>query len=187
MNTEIEPPWKRKKTNLPSPPLPSFLSLPDVIVLNCLAQHTYRNHSYYWKLSLVSKTFHDLLSYLLSSVTQVSSTPSERFFNVCLQLPNSPLPSWFTLWIKSDQIDTEKKKSTLVKIPSSYASLIRIPLFFRTVGSEIYALQQYYPPSSVMLVKTKGTWPWRKTPNMTVARANAVAYFLDGKIYAIVL
>ncbi|KAF2615480.1 hypothetical protein F2Q70_00012874 [Brassica cretica] len=82
----VEPPWKKMKPN-PSPP--SFLSLPDVIILNCLAR-----------------------------------------------LPDRPLPSWFTLWIQPDQI--EKKKATLVQVPSSYAS--REPLFLRRVGSDIYAL-----------------------------------------------
>ncbi|CAL9242861.1 unnamed protein product [Arabidopsis halleri] len=178
MNTEVEPPWKRKKTNVPSPPLPSFLSLPDEIVLNCLSRIS---KMYYPKLFLVSKTFHSLILSIELNYARFLHKIKEPFFNVCLQFPNNPLPSWFTLWIKHDLIDTEKKKSKLVKIPSSYAS--RSPLFILTVGSEIYALQQYYPPSTVMLVKNTGTWPWRKTPNMIVARANAVACFLHGKIY----
>ncbi|KAF3507687.1 hypothetical protein F2Q69_00008644 [Brassica cretica] len=174
----VEPRWKKRKPN-PSPP--SFSSLPDVIILNCLACIS---KSYYPILSLVSKTFRSLiLSRKLNHARSYHKT-REKLFYICLQLPDRPLPSWFTLWIKPYQTEEEnmkKKKATLVQVPSSYAP--KEPLLVRTVGSDIYALRQRYPPSPFMLVRNKERYIWRNTPNMTVARVNPAACVLHGKIY----
>ncbi|KAL0790731.1 hypothetical protein Bca101_006977 [Brassica carinata] len=175
----VEPRWKKRKPN-PSPP--SFSSLPDVIILNCLACIS---KSYYPILSLVSKTFRPLiLSRKLNHARSYHKT-QEKLFYICLQLPDRPLPSWFTLWIKPYQTEEEnmkkKKKATLVQVPSSYAR--KEPLLVRTVGSDTYALRQRYPPSPFMLVRNKERHIWRNTPNMTVARVNPAACVLHGKIY----
>ncbi|CAN6986115.1 unnamed protein product [Brassica oleracea var. botrytis] len=172
----VEPPWKKMKPN-PSPP--SFLSLPDVIILNCLARVS---KSYYPILSLVSKSFRSLILSIELNHARFHHKTQESLFSICLQLPDRPLPSWFTLWIQPDQI--EKKKATLVQlvqVPSSYAS--REPLFLRRVGSDIYALRQRYPPSQVMLVRHNENVLWSNAPSMTVARVNPVACVLHGKIY----
>ncbi|WZZ46168.1 hypothetical protein YC2023_042427 [Brassica napus] len=123
----VEPRWKKRKPN-PSPP--SFSSLPDVIILNCLACIS---KSYYPILSLVSKTFRSLIL------------------------------------------------SRKLNHARSYAP--KEPLLVRTVGSDIYALRQRYPPSPFMLVRNKERYIWRNTPNMTVARVNPAACVLHGKIY----
>uniref|UniRef100_M4D2G0 F-box domain-containing protein n=1 Tax=Brassica campestris TaxID=3711 RepID=M4D2G0_BRACM len=174
----VEPRWKKRKPN-PSPP--SFSSLPDVIILNCLARISM---SYYPILSLVSKTFRSLiLSRNLNHARSYHKT-QEKLFYICLQLPDRPLPSWFTLWIKPYQTEEEnmkKKKATLVQVPSSYA--LRELLLVRTVGSDIYALRPRYPPSPFMLVRNKERDIWRNTPNMTVSRVNPAACVLHGKIY----
>ncbi|CAH8369280.1 unnamed protein product [Eruca vesicaria subsp. sativa] len=173
----VEPPWKKRKTN-PSPP--SFLSLPDVIILHCLARVS---RSYYPKLSLVSKTFRSLILSIELSHARFHHKTQEELFSICLHLPDRPLPSWFTLWIQPDD-DIEKKKATLVQVPSSsYAS--QEPLLVRRVDSDIYALRQRYPPSPVMLVRNKENCLWRKGPNMDVSRVNPAACVLDGKIYVL--
>ncbi|CAA7020552.1 unnamed protein product [Microthlaspi erraticum] len=175
----VEPPWKKRKLPNPSPP-PSFLSLPDVLIQNCLARVS---KSYYPNLSLVSKTIRSLVLSLDLNHARFHHKTQEAFFHVCLQFPDRPLPSWFTLWIKPDQIDDneKKKKSILVQVPSSYAN--QEPLFVVTVGSEIYALRQQHLPSHVMLVRNKECAFWRKAPKITVPRANPAACVLDGKIY----
>ncbi|EFH43141.1 hypothetical protein ARALYDRAFT_327926 [Arabidopsis lyrata subsp. lyrata] len=177
-----EPPSKKRKTN-PSPPLPppSFLSLPDVLILNCLSRIP---KSYYPKLSIVSKTFRDLILSIDLNHARFHHKTQETFFHVCLKFPDRPLPSWYTLWIKPEGFDDkeeEKKKSTLVQVPSSYAS--HNPLLVVSVDSDVYAFKQCYPPSRVMYVRNKEVVLWRNAPNMTVARANPVAYVFDKKIY----
>ncbi|KAL1207115.1 F-box/kelch-repeat protein [Cardamine amara subsp. amara] len=183
MNSEVEPPWKRrKKTNLPPPSPTSFLSLPNELILHCLARVP---KSYYPKLSLVSKIFRSLVFSIELNHARFHHKTQECYFSVCLQFPDNPFPSWFTLWIQPDdhQLDKDKKKkkSTLVKVPSSYAS--RVPLFLVSVGSDIYSFRQYHPPSTIVLVRNKDSCLWRRAPNMSVARTNPVACALDGKIY----
>ncbi|CAN6986109.1 unnamed protein product [Brassica oleracea var. botrytis] len=171
----VEPPWKKRKPN-PPPPL-SFLSLPDVIILNCLARVS---RSYYPKLSLVSKTFRSLILSIDLNHARFHHQTQEDIFYICLQLPDRPLPTWFTLWIKPDEEEV-KKRSIFVQVPSSYDS--REPLSYCTVGSDLYALRQSYPPSPSMFVRNKKSVVWRNAPNMTVPRAYPVACKLDGKIY----
>ncbi|KAJ4870845.1 F-box/kelch-repeat protein [Raphanus sativus] len=169
----VEPPWKKRK---PNPSQSSFLSLPDVIILNCLARIS---KSYYPILSLVSKTFRSLILSIELGTARVHHKTQESLFSICIQHPDRPLPLWFALWIQPDQI--EKKKATLVQVPSSYTS--GEPLFICTVGSDTYAFEQRYPPSQVMLVHHHGNLLWSNAPKMTVARANPAACVLHGKIY----
>ncbi|CAH8369303.1 unnamed protein product [Eruca vesicaria subsp. sativa] len=185
-NLILEPPWKKRKPNPPQPPL-SFLSLPDVIILHCLARVS---KSYYPKLSLVSKTFHSLILSIELEHARFHHKTQEVSFHICLQLPDPdrpiPIPTWFTLWIKPDDDDEEeeeeeKKRSIFVQVPSSYES--QEPLFGCTVGSDVYALSQSYPPSPSMLVRDKKSIVWRDVPDMIVPRAYPLACELDGKIY----
>ncbi|KAG2240503.1 hypothetical protein Bca52824_090645 [Brassica carinata] len=174
MNLEVEPPCKKKKQDEPSHP--SFLSLPDVIILNCLARVS---KSYYPKLSLVSKTFRSLILSIELNHARFHHKTNEISFHVCLQLPDRPLPSyWFTLLI-----DLEMKKSTLAQVPSIYAPIV--PRIMLTVASQVYALRQFYHPSPVMIVRNKENLLWRKAPSLTVARSNPSACVLDGKIYVV--
>ncbi|RID42860.1 hypothetical protein BRARA_J02717 [Brassica rapa] len=172
-SAEVEPPWKKWKPN-PSPP--SFLSLPDVIILHCLARIS---KSYYPKLSLVSKTFRSLILSTELVHARFHHKTQEPFFSICLQLPDRPRPSWFTLWVQP-----EKKKATFVQVPSSsYAP--QVPLLVLAVGSDVYALRQGYPPSQAMFVRNRENILWSNAPNMTVARVNPAACVLDGKIYVV--
>ncbi|WZY67841.1 hypothetical protein YC2023_000081 [Brassica napus] len=174
MNLEVEPPCKKKKQEEPSHP--SFLSLPDVIILNCLARVS---KSYYPKLSLVSKTFRSLILSIELNHARFYHKTNESSFHICLQLPDRPRPSyWFTLLI-----NLETKKSTLAQVPSIYAP--KAPSIMLTVGSQVYALRQFYHPSPVMIVRNIENLLWRKAPNLTVPRSNPGACVLDGKIYVV--
>ncbi|KAG7610615.1 F-box-like domain superfamily [Arabidopsis suecica] len=165
---------------------PSFLSLPDEIILSCLARIS---RSYYPKLSLVCKTFRTLLISNELTVAQLHIKTHEIFFHVCLKFPDKPNPSMFTLWIKPGQILTNQleknERSTgdtrLVQIPSSY--YYNVPFYLVMVGSEVYGLSQRNDPSSNMFVRNKGDIFLCKAPNMTVARAKASAVVFNGKIY----
>ncbi|CAL9231852.1 unnamed protein product [Arabidopsis halleri] len=165
---------------------PSFLSLPDEIILNCLA---HISRSYYPKLSIVCKTFRTLIVSHELNVARWHLKTQETFLNVCLQLPDCPRPSMFALWIKPGQILTnhlEKNERSigdtrLVQIPSSYYN--NVPNYLIRVGSEVYGLRQRNDPSFNMFVCNKGDLYWRKVLNMTVARARALAHVLNGKIY----
>ncbi|ESQ53225.1 hypothetical protein EUTSA_v10026900mg [Eutrema salsugineum] len=185
MNSDVKPPQNKKKTN-PTPP-PSLLSLPQEIIVNCLARIS---KSYYPKLSLVCKTLCSLLLSMDLYVARFHLGTHENVLHVCLKLPISRVPSWFALWLKPDQTLTndigKKKKSSgntlLVPIPSSYSP--RVPMFTCVVGSELYAISKCNAtPSSVMWVRSKSDYAWRKAPSMMVARANAFACVFDDKIY----
>ncbi|EFH48568.1 hypothetical protein ARALYDRAFT_351806 [Arabidopsis lyrata subsp. lyrata] len=165
----------------------TFLSLlPDEIVLNCLARIS---RSYYPKLSLVCKTFRTLLISNELTVARLHLKTHKTLFHVCLQFSDKPCSSLFVLWIKPGQTLTnqlEKKERSigdtrLVPIPSSYCSTV--PFYTISVGSEVYGLKQYNDPSSMMWVRNKKNLFWRKAPNMTVARAKAIARVHNGKIY----
>ncbi|CAN6817343.1 unnamed protein product [Brassica oleracea] len=152
MNSVSEPSEIEEKNFNPSL---SFLSLPEDIVLNCIARIS---PSYYPKLTLFSNYRRRL--------------------------------SWYTLWLKPNQTltnDLEKKeKSTgnalLVAIPSSYCQ--RLATFICMVGSELYAINNYGYPSFDLWVKKSENGNWlADVPKMTVARENAIAGVLDGKIY----
>ncbi|KAG7552180.1 Kelch repeat type 1 [Arabidopsis thaliana x Arabidopsis arenosa] len=147
------------------------------------------SRSHYPKLSLVCKTFRTLLISNELTVARLHLKTHETFFHVCLKFPDRPNPSMFTLWIRPGQILTnqleKKQRSTgdtrLVQIPSSYYS--NVPLNLIRVGSKVYGLRQSNDPSSNMLVRKKKSLCWHKAPNMTVARAKALACVLNGKIY----
>ncbi|KAJ4883491.1 F-box/kelch-repeat protein [Raphanus sativus] len=71
-STGVEPPRKKLKPNTP----PSFLSLPDEIILHCLARIS---SSYYPKLSLVSKTFRSLIISTELSYARLVQVPSSSY------------------------------------------------------------------------------------------------------------
>ncbi|KAG5377373.1 hypothetical protein IGI04_041969 [Brassica rapa subsp. trilocularis] len=150
----VEPPWKKWKPN-PSPP--SFLSLPDVIILHCLARIS---KSYHPKLSLVSKTFRSLI--------------------LSTELGYARFPTVLVPRGSSSGCNPRRRKLHLC---SSYAP--RVPLLVLAVGSDVYALRQGYRPSQAMFVRNRENILWSNAPNMTVARVNPAACVLDGKIYVV--
>ncbi|CAL9238275.1 unnamed protein product, partial [Arabidopsis halleri] len=149
---------------------PSFLSLPEEIILTCLARIP---RSYYPKLSLVCKTFCSLIvSKELNDTRFHLKTQEIVYQGFCLQFPNNPRPSWYTLWIKpgqilTNQLEEEETTSTqnirLVQITSSCYSYV--PSRIVSVGSEMYGISRSSAPSSNM---------WK--PRVGI---------LNGKIYAL--
>ncbi|RID57888.1 hypothetical protein BRARA_F01230 [Brassica rapa] len=174
-----------KETNLSS--------LPDEMVIDFLAHISI---SYYPKLSLVSKRFNSLILSRELLFARYHLKTREHILQVCLKLPGRRLPSWFSLWIRPDQIltnDMEEDKSTtrntlLVPIPSSYSPYVT-DLSMGMVGSKQYIVKDYnIPPTPLpMWVRNQNesTHAWREAPRMKVARDNPMVAILDGKIYVV--
>ncbi|KAH0893924.1 hypothetical protein HID58_056353, partial [Brassica napus] len=87
MSSDVEQLQKKKKN--PSPP--SLLSLPEEIVVNCLARIS---KSYYPKLSLVCKTICSLILSMELYVARLELETHENVLHVCLQLLDKTRPSW---------------------------------------------------------------------------------------------
>ncbi|KAL1190340.1 F-box/kelch-repeat protein [Cardamine amara subsp. amara] len=164
------------------PPLPlSFLSLPEDIVLSCLARIP---KSYYPKLTLVSKSFRSLiLSKMLYKVRKELGTQEECVYLGILS-PLHPSIIWFSLWIKPDHQTLTQEKSTrnlLVPVPSAY-SFPSPYLTIRRVGSEDYVFPcQKSLSSSVLCRGVIGKW--RDAPSMLLARKEPLMCVLQDKIY----
>ncbi|CAL9224240.1 unnamed protein product [Arabidopsis halleri] len=162
----------------------SFLSLPDEIIENILARiskWTYPN------LSLVCKRFLSLLSSPQLYKTRFHIGTTEPCLYLCLKLRYDPSdPQWFTLWMKPDENLTSRGETI-----HDY-SLISLHITARyrkstiAVGSKIYLIGGLpeAPSSSVRILDCR-IHTWRDGPNMTVARSDPVAVYLDEKIYVI--
>ncbi|KAJ4913403.1 F-box/kelch-repeat protein [Raphanus sativus] len=194
ISQEVEQPQKRKKT-ISEPPSTSFSSLPDEIAENILARVSRWD---YPRLSLVSKSFHSLLSSLEIYKTRSQIGVNETCVYVCLQLPNQPCASWFSLWTnpnKKRNKRTKRRGKTKFKPDSSGNSVVPTPFssshspppphcISETVGSEIYIIggPDGETSSSVRMLDCK-SHTWRDGPNMTVAREDASTALLNEKIY----
>ncbi|CAH8353106.1 unnamed protein product [Eruca vesicaria subsp. sativa] len=181
---EVEP--KRKKI---SQPLPSFSSLPDEITENILARVSRWN---YPSLSLVSKSFHSILSSMEIYKTRSQIGTEETCVYVCLRLHNQPYPSWFMIWAKpNNQTLTKQRGKIRFKKDPAGNSVIPIPIHSpqitsqsTTVGHEIYIIGGPCdePSSSVWILDCR-SHTWRNGPNMTVAREDPCVFSNDDKIY----
>lgn len=139
ISPEVEP----RKKKIPKPA--SFSSLPDEITENILARVSRWN---YPSLSLVSKRFRSLLSSMEIYKTRSKIGGQETCAYVCLQLPNQPYPSWFSLWSKPNQTRTKRRGklrfkqnssgNLVVPMPFSSSHSPPIPDYIVKVGSEIY-------------------------------------------------
>ncbi|KAG7541034.1 Kelch repeat type 1 [Arabidopsis thaliana x Arabidopsis arenosa] len=179
---EVEPPVGKKIDSQS----PSISSLPDEILENCLARISKWN---YPNLSLVSKRFLSLLSspHIYTTRSQIGTI--EPCFYFCLELHEHQSPQWFTLWMKPNETLTDNDEIlndyTLLPLHSSsnsppvpYASTVE-------VGSEIYLIGAPFEltPSSAVRILDCRSHTWRDGPSMKVARGEATAVYLDGKIY----
>ncbi|CAL9224235.1 unnamed protein product, partial [Arabidopsis halleri] len=185
--SEVELPQKEKKSSRSQ--IMSFSSLPDEIIENILARiskWTYPN------LSLVSKRFLSLLSspQLYKTRSHIGTTEPCLYF--CLKLGyDSSDPQWFTLWMKPDENLTSNGETmhdySLIPLhSSSYSPPVPYRKSTVAVGSEIYVIGGLpeAPSSSVRILDCR-IHTWRDGPNMTVARSDPVAVYLDEKIYVI--
>ncbi|ESQ37125.1 hypothetical protein EUTSA_v10002584mg [Eutrema salsugineum] len=183
---------KTKTTNKLSLALESAPSLPDDLLVSCLARVS---RLYYPTLSLVSKRFRSLLASPELYKTRSSLGRTESCLYVCLRFHPDPNPRWFTLCLKPDRTltnDTGKKKKkkssfgyALAKIPTPdsptahWSGLV-------TIGSEIYniggPIHSNERSSSVSILDCT-SHTWREAPSMVVKRKCPEANVLDGKIY----
>ncbi|XP_010449289.1 PREDICTED: F-box/kelch-repeat protein At4g19865-like [Camelina sativa] len=186
MNIQVEPPEKKKKRKKKIknswPPL--FSLLPDEIVVNCLARIS---RSYYPTLSVVSKSFHSIISSTELYAARSHLGTTEKCLYVCLSdHKSSRFPQWFTLWINPNRTRRRKKKKTigqlLVPISSSNFNSLSDST---VVGSELYIIGGPVDkaPSSAVRTLNCGSHTWRDAPSMNVARRNASTCVYNGKIY----
>ncbi|ESQ53600.1 hypothetical protein EUTSA_v10026886mg [Eutrema salsugineum] len=159
---------------------PSFSSLPDEIVVSCLARIP---RSHYRSLLLVSKSFYYLLSSpeMYSARSQIGATVPCLY--VCLWLPKPKSQrSWFTL------MNPAEGESSLapVRFSSSYAP-VGLDSTTVTVGFEIYKIGGTVANKLTIAVRVLDcrNHTWRRAPALLVARKGAKSCFLDGKIYVI--
>ncbi|EOA18490.1 hypothetical protein CARUB_v10007041mg [Capsella rubella] len=211
MNSQVEPPEKRKRkrkrtrtrkrtskkktTNMSpsySSPCPSFSSLPDEILVDCLARIS---SSYYPTLSIVSKSFRSIISSADLKAARSHIGNTEQWLYVCLYDSSFHIHQWYRLLLNNpnrtrpDSMIKKNNKTTgqlLVPVTFNYSSnLPTVSESTIAVGSEIYVIggPVDYAPSSAVRVIDCCSNTWRDAPSMNVARNNAATCFHHGKIY----
>ncbi|KAL1218705.1 F-box/kelch-repeat protein [Cardamine amara subsp. amara] len=160
---------------------PQFPSLPDDLVVRCLARVS-RLH--YPTLSLVSKSFRSLLAspelYKVRSLLH----RTESCLYVCLRFPPDPNPRWFTLCRRPNRTNKKSTDNLLVPIPSPPFPSARWSSHV-VVGSDIYSIDGTINDvsSSNVLILDCRSHTWQQAPSMLMARDHPTANVLDGKIY----
>lgn len=185
MSCEVELPENEKEKMSSSSQTISFSSLPDEIIENILARiskWTYPN------LSLVSKRFFTLLSSPQLYTTRSLIGTTEPCLYICLDSFSHPCPEWYTLSMKPHEILIDNveivKGYSLIPLHSKSRSPF-VPYHSTVaVGSKIYVIGGIDKASSSSVrILDCGSDTWHDAPNMTVARSNPTAVFLDEKIY----
>ncbi|XP_023635329.1 putative F-box/kelch-repeat protein At5g38680 isoform X1 [Capsella rubella] len=172
----------------PAPESNSILSLPDDLLMNCVARVSIL---YYPTLSLVSKSFRSLLASPDLYKTRSLLDRTESCPYVCLRLQSRENPSWFTLCRKPDQAltcDTSNKKKNgyvLAKVSIAHPPPLQSSSLV-AVGSNIYNIGGSNPTSSSSLSKFDCmSHTWSEAPSSPVEMFTASAGVLDGKIYVV--
>ncbi|KAG7600969.1 Kelch repeat type 1 [Arabidopsis thaliana x Arabidopsis arenosa] len=160
-----------------SPPT-VFSSLPDDIILNCLARVS---RFYRPSLSLVNKEFQSLIASPDLEATRSRIGVTENHLYVCLESnKNNPNPRWFTL----APIPKEQKvKPIIPSFPYQHPTSST----FVSIGSEIYIIGGFVKRkrSRRVLVLDCRSHQCRRLPNMALPRVSAAADVIDGKIYVV--
>ncbi|KAL1198929.1 F-box/kelch-repeat protein [Cardamine amara subsp. amara] len=173
---------KRKKRSLkpsPSPESTSILSLPDDLVVSCLARVSrldYRN------LYLVSKSFRSILASPELYKTRTLLGRTENCLYVCLHFPDEANPRWFTLYRKPNHSTkkTKKKESScnlLAPVPILNSPPLELSGFV-PIDCNIYAISsgiEDSPCSNVWLLDCR-THTWLQAPRMRLAQSNELMY-----------
>ncbi|KAL1198930.1 F-box/kelch-repeat protein [Cardamine amara subsp. amara] len=181
--------WRTKRSpkSTPNP------SLPDDLVVSCLARVS---RLYYPNLSLVSKSFRSILASPELYKTRTLLGRTETFLYVCLHFPEETNPRWFTLYRKPNptltNYSTQKKKKKMKKKEGSSCNLLTpIPvlnslplesLYPVVVGSNLYAISaaiEDSPCSNVTFLDCR-TQTWLEAPRMRLAQTNGE---FEGKMY----
>ncbi|CAD5319173.1 unnamed protein product [Arabidopsis thaliana] len=167
------------------PSLPSFTSLPDEIVLDCLQRVP---RSYYLNLCRVSKTLRSLvrspeLSRLQTLLPKNSVYVS--FSQNIINVPPDTIYRWFTLKKKTMKTAMKTFRYKLVKIPIPFPSHHSM-YNSSAVGSEIYFVGGSFEPMSELWILDTRTGMFRQGPSMKVARTDEASVgVINGKIYVI--
>ncbi|KAF2554391.1 hypothetical protein F2Q68_00037853 [Brassica cretica] len=163
------------KNSTAPPPPPSFSSLPDEIIANCLARVS---KSQYSSISSVSKSFHSLLSSpeIHAARSQIGAT-EPRLYLCCESLRTAT---------QGAEIEMKTELRLVPVKDSSFQLRARSKEANLAVGSEIYQIgginKQGKRSRSVCVLDCR-SHTQRRAPRMRVARECAKACLLDGSIY----
>ncbi|CAH8329369.1 unnamed protein product [Eruca vesicaria subsp. sativa] len=191
-----------KNSTTSPPPPPSFSSLPDEIIVSCLARVS---KSQYGSLSLVSMSFHSLLSspeiyaarsqigaeeprlYLCCDILSTATTRSHRWYNL-RTLDDEIIKKGRNAFISVNGAEI-KMKTELRLVPvknSSFHLCDRSEEAKLVFGSDIYqigGINRNNKRSRSVCVLDCRSHTQRRGPKMKVARQRAKACVLDGRIY----
>ncbi|VVB10403.1 unnamed protein product [Arabis nemorensis] len=165
----------RKKVMVASPSC-GLLSLPDEVVINCLARVSRLGQA---ALSVVSKSYRSVVVSPELYETRSRMGLSEECVYVFLDTPLDTNPRWFILRRGKEESFSNNR---LIPIPSfptpPAASFVPFGWGIYVIGGMIDAVHT----SRVSFLDCR-THKWSHVPSMGVARAYAKAGVLDGKIY----
>ncbi|CAF2146189.1 unnamed protein product [Brassica napus] len=166
------PERKRKKTKQslvlePTPESTPITSLPDDLVVSCLARVS---RLQYPTLSLVSKSFRSLLASPHLYETRSSLGRTESCLYVCIRFPDETIPRWFTLCQKPKKKNKRTKKASgyvLAKLPTPpsrsahWSGLVAVGSDIYNIGGPIDEADE--PSSSVSILDCRSN-TWREGP-----------------------
>ncbi|CAA7035834.1 unnamed protein product [Microthlaspi erraticum] len=166
---------KTEEKTMSKPSSSAFTSLPDDVVLNCLARVSRSDHA---SLSLVSKSHRSLLRSPELYGVRSRMGLTEKCIFLCLSIPSDPFVRWFAF--------TPKALNRLVPIrphlyqPSEVSAVV-------AHGCGIYIIGGVFGGrrSSRVFFLDGRTHTWTNLPSMLEARASAAAGVVDGKIYVL--
>lgn len=184
---------KMKKSSLATEPTSiSILSLPDDLLINCLARVS---RLYYHFLSRVSKRFRSIIASPELYATRSRLNRTEKCIYLYLRFPFDPKTYWLTLsGLPSRNVANGSSGYYMEQIPCPNYLRPAQSSTLVSVGSDIYKIgganhlheckiwkRNYCVSVSVLDCRTH---TWRQAPSMGMARnANATATLFDGKIY----
>ncbi|KAF3527881.1 hypothetical protein DY000_02036203 [Brassica cretica] len=157
-----KPSLKQSLVLEPTPESTPNPSLPDDLVVSCLARVS---RLQYPTLSLVSKSFRSLLASPGLYKTRSSLGHTESCLYVCIRFPNETNPRWFTLCQKPDRtlttVDTTKKPSgyALAKLSTPHSRHAHGPRLSIAIPDSLARLQELSisPRFAAHLYKTRSS------------------------------
>ncbi|KAJ4890271.1 Galactose oxidase/kelch repeat superfamily protein [Raphanus sativus] len=168
-----------KHTTHPPPPQPpSLFSLPEEIVLSCLARVP---EMYHLNLLLVSKNLRALVR-SLPEFKRLQPVPHKHSLYLCFLGNDNSSFHWFTL------TTTRTTDYRLFLNPTPFPSHPKYgSSTVVSVGSKIFFIGRYYEPSSDLWILNTRSGNMTQGPSMSVPRVwgGAAVGVVDGKIYVI--
>ncbi|KAG2329480.1 hypothetical protein Bca52824_000660 [Brassica carinata] len=175
---------KHTNTTHPPPPLPSLSSLPDEIVLSCLALVP---RIYHLNLSCVSKNLRALVLSLpeLKGLRSVVPNKTNSLYLCFREAENSSF-HWLTLR-PNDETPTTTKDYRLFPNQTPFPSPPSYGSSTVTVGSKIFFIGGSSEPSSDLWILDTRSGTMTQGPSMSVPRIgrDAAVGVFDGKIFVI--